>query len=72
MHLSIEVATISFATTHVRSQGPSTVGWVGEKGGHEESIYDLRDDSPLLSFGTRSLDSFASASTPKIKRSPRL
>jgi hypothetical protein len=48
MHLLIEVATISFETTHVRSQGASTVGGGGDGDGHEVSIYDLRDDSLVI------------------------
>jgi hypothetical protein len=64
---------MSFETTHVRSQGPSTVG-LGGGGGRTDMQCQLSISVtiPLLSFGTRSLDSFASASTPKIKRVPRL
>jgi hypothetical protein len=46
MHLSIEVATMSFETTHVRSQGPSM--GEGGKNGHAVSIIDLRDDSLVI------------------------
>jgi hypothetical protein len=40
---------MSFETTHVRSQGPSTVGLGGGgKNGHAVSIIDLRDDSLVI------------------------